>query len=82
MVGIPSCFSHLYFGEKKIALSLNISLRVGVSKLQSLVGQPVYVNRVLLEIATPTYLHTAFGCFGTVTAQLSNCNRDSMVCKP
>ena len=41
---------------------------------------PVFINKVLLEQTIPFHLYIIYGCFH-MTSELSNCNRDYMVCK-
>lgn len=42
----------------------------------------VFINKVLLAQATPTYSHIIYGCFCAITIELNGCDRDSLPTKP
>lgn len=58
--------------------------RPGVGKLQ-LLGQiyppPVFVNKILLELAVPIHLSIVYDCFCTTEIELSSCSRGHEVHK-
>lgn len=56
-------------------------MSVTLSPSHQIKPSPGVVNSIYWNTALPMYLQIAYGCFCTVMAALSSCDRDLQVCK-